>query len=921
MSFSNLISHKQVTRDLEDMINASRAEALTQIISSVVWIALFGVVSFFIASFSNPQARSSVELFGVMFLILLGLHLARKQLSFRLRAGVFVTILYIVSLISLFSLGIGGAGRPFLIGVAVLMTVLYGSQAGRWGTVGILATWLVVAIAYTVFGLQPSAPPASDSVLDWFSAGVGLLMVTVALVVPQRQFLETQVFAATISQQKDDLEKAQAQLERQTADLERASVEVKEANQRLQDQSRALERRAQQLTVSAEVARVASSFHDLATLLDATVSLISERFNFYHAGIFLVDDAREWAVLQAASSTGGKRMLARGHRLRVGQQGIVGYVTSHVQPRIALDVGADATYFNNPDLPDTHSEMAVPLKARGELIGALDVQSVERNAFTAEDTKVLQTLADQLGVAIENARLFESTQRSLEELRALQHEARRASLGQAGAATAFRYDGVDIRPMPQADLSPTEETPEVLQIPIAMGDQTFGRLEMKRQGAYWSSEDAELSTAVANRMALALENARLFETTRATLAETARSYNASRAVAAAQNLDDILRAVIEHAVEPPIERFVIGLLEFDRQQNVSAMRISAWWEPGQGAQLGGGGRSTVEQFPLLGHLRATSPLIIPAISESVVVDEKSRQLFAAQNVEGVAAIPMQTGGTLVGVFLAETRLAHEFTKLEVQTLQSLADQAAVAIENIRLLEETQRRVAELATLNNLSQALTSQLDIRALTNLVGERICGIFNVKDAYVALYDGRTNMIEFPYHVENGTPLYRPPFPMGQGLSSIVIRTKKPLLINENAQQKSAELGAVITGQVAQSFLAVPIIVGDNVIGLISVQSVDESGRFSEADVRLLSTIAFSVGVGIQNARLFEQTQQRVRREAQINAITSKLRSSLSIEGILDTAAQELGRALGLPKVTIELQPGAQPSAPANQPTPAGD
>ena len=133
----------------------------------------------------------------------------------------------------------------------------------------------------------------------------------------------------------------------------------------------------------------------------------------------LLDDAREYAVLMAANSEGGKRMLARGHKLRVGQTGIVGYATGTGKPRIALNTGTDMVYFNNPDLPETHSEIALPLRVRDQIIGALDVQSTEPNAFANEDIEVLSTLADQVSIAIQNARQFEQTRKALSEAEAL----------------------------------------------------------------------------------------------------------------------------------------------------------------------------------------------------------------------------------------------------------------------------------------------------------------------------------------------------------------------------------------------------------------------------------------------------------------------------------------------------------------------
>ncbi len=167
------------------------------------------------------------------------------------------------------------------------------------------------------------------------------------------------------------------------------------------------QRRATQLAAAAEVARDATAILDVDQLLDETVHLISEQFGFYHAGVFLLDEGEKFAVLRAASSEGGRRMLERGHRLPVGKVGIVGHVASTGEPRISLDVGLDAEHYAHSDLPDTRSEMALPLKVRGRVIGVLDVQSTQESAFSEEDVRILQTLADQLAAAIANARLFQ----------------------------------------------------------------------------------------------------------------------------------------------------------------------------------------------------------------------------------------------------------------------------------------------------------------------------------------------------------------------------------------------------------------------------------------------------------------------------------------------------------------------------------
>src|SRR5919108_140765 len=183
-----------------------------------------------------------------------------------------------------------------------------------------------------------------------------------------------------------------------------------------------LQRRAKQFESIAHVARTISSTRNLDVLLSQITTVISQEFGFYHVGIFLLDTAKEYAVLSAANSPGGKYMLERGHRLRIGETGLVGFVTATGKPRVAMDTGADAVFFDNPDLPETRSEMALPLHVGEDIIGALDVQSTEPNSFLQEDINILSTLADQVSIAIQNARQFEETRKVLNESEVLSRQ-------------------------------------------------------------------------------------------------------------------------------------------------------------------------------------------------------------------------------------------------------------------------------------------------------------------------------------------------------------------------------------------------------------------------------------------------------------------------------------------------------------------
>jgi GAF domain-containing protein len=284
------------------------------------------------------------------------------------------------------------------------------------------------------------------------------------------------------------------------------------------EQSQDLERRTSQLQAAAEIGRAVSTIHNINDLLERSSTLISNRFNFYHAGIFLVDETGRFAVLRAANSEGGKRMLARSHRLAVGQQGIVGYVTSTGRPRIALDVGADAIFFNNPDLPQTRSELALPLISGDRILGALDVQSDQPGAFTNEDVTVLQVLADFLAVAIENARLFLESQTALESIRHAYGELSERSW----VDRLENVSGIGFRSLDQGVFSlgaeplasgPTEG--QKLSIPIRVRETLIGYVDAYKSSTRgeWTKEELDTMDALVDQLGVALESARLFENT------------------------------------------------------------------------------------------------------------------------------------------------------------------------------------------------------------------------------------------------------------------------------------------------------------------------------------------------------------------------------------------------------------------------
>jgi len=313
---------------------------------------------------------------------------------------------------------------------------------------------------------------------------------------------------------------------------------VQERTQQLAQQYETLQFRSKQLQTVSDVARGVVSTRDLETLLSTVTNLISERFNFYHVGIFLNDSNNENAVLRAANSAGGRKMLARGHKLQIGQVGIVGFVSGSGQPRIATDVGQDAVFFNNPDLPDTKSEMALPLKVGDKTIGALDVQSTESNAFSVEDVELFTTLADQVAIAINNNQLNEDTSKALIEAERihrqyLNQEWTRQSTEANVSSIRYSSEGLQIfseelpevnmvfetsRPVfkTQKDPLATDQYNSSLTVPILLYGEPIGVIHLQDSDTKplsWSQNDLITVQEVANQVPNLLKNARLFEET------------------------------------------------------------------------------------------------------------------------------------------------------------------------------------------------------------------------------------------------------------------------------------------------------------------------------------------------------------------------------------------------------------------------
>ncbi len=359
-----------------------------------------------------------------------------------------------------------------------------------------------------------------------------------------------------------------------------------------------LERRSLQLAASAEVSRAATSILEAERLVQQVVELIRERFDLYYVGLFLVDATGDWAVLQAGTGEAGRAMLARGHRIKIGE-GMVGWSVAHAQARVALEAGRDAVRLATAELPDTRSEAALPLRSRGQVLGALTVQSTQTGAFDQGIITALQTMADQVAVAVDNARLFTESQVALEAERRIYGEVGRQAwdkLLRSRTDWGYRYAHKSIAPakgdwravMRQAARTgqTVQRSPEpaaggdgavepTLAIPLKLRGQVVGVLGFRRgeSDEWWTTEAVTLLETLAEQMSVALESARLYQDTQRRAEYERLTGEVTASMRETLDVDAVLQTAVHEM------RQILGLAEVE-------VRMGIGLAPGE-AEVGG----------------------------------------------------------------------------------------------------------------------------------------------------------------------------------------------------------------------------------------------------------------------------------------------------------------------------------------------
>ena len=640
-------------------------------------------------------------------------------------------------------------------------------------------------------------------------------------------------------------------------------------------------------------------------------------------------------------------------------------------------------------VPGTQMEksfMAVPILVGGAALGMVSISNYEKeNAFGDSDIRLLQTVVSAMSVALENARLFDETQRLLKITEDRATELSVINSIQQGLAAeldpqaiieltgdklreTLQTEDLGIRlydaqnnlihyvyeyiqgerreypskpPVPGgtferifktrqpfirntlaerealglALLPNTEAAKSSVNVPIIGSDRVIGVIIVQSHEKEYAFSDAQvrLLQTVAASMGVSLENGRLFDETQRLLKETEQR-NAELAIinavqqALVSNLDmkSIYQAVGRKLTEIfSVQSAAIYTVDF----NTKVMTYEFAYEQGKEWEI--------EPKPATGlHLNVINQVL--SSRKSFVVNTNFNE-YASQfadfqssrsrNPKSLCAVPILIReNSITGISLQHLEKENFFDESALRLLETISSAAGVALENARLFDETQRllqeteeRAAELGAISTVTQALVAETELDNMIQLIGSQMRDTFNADIAYLALLDQQTGIIQFPYQYGDDIP----PTPIGEGMTSRIIRDGKPLIFNRNIEEQSSVLGIQRQGRKARSYLGVPIKAGRETIGALSVQSTQKEGVFDEDSLRLLSTVAANAGAAIKTARLHAETQRRAREMSTLaevgRDISSSLEATTVLEGIANHARELLSgdlSALFLPE-----------------------
>lgn len=476
------------TADQQQISAAARKQKLLNLVLLGLAVPgfIFGVIMLVLWAFGRVPVSGALAGLGVQPFYLLSYWMAKRGWV-RMAAYIPVAAVFLAMVGGSYQMGIGHVTYIGYAMATLAAGILIGPVQGI--LFAMLSTIAHVSIGYLQISgrLAQAILPQATFIPDGIGLGLGLLVIIAFTDIYSREISgalqREQALSETFKENQSNLEATIAQ---RTRDLSRRLVQIRTA---------------------AEISRSIGAILEPEQLLSQVVNLILDRFNLYYVGAFQLDDTGKYAILRAGTGEAGEMMLAEGHHLAVGGSSMIGWALSNREPRIALDVGDEAVRFNNPHLPHTRSELALPILAGNTVLGALSIQSDQPEAFDQDDITVLQGIADSLATALENARLFQQVESNLEEIKSLH----RNYLAEAWREFV-RYTG-PLKYQYESDLFASNASPpeRTVKYPIILRDHVIGELTVETDTTNFSPEENAFIEGVINQAALSLENARLLE--------------------------------------------------------------------------------------------------------------------------------------------------------------------------------------------------------------------------------------------------------------------------------------------------------------------------------------------------------------------------------------------------------------------------
>ena len=494
--------------------------------------AVLGLIVSILFAFATSFEKDSTILFGCFGVFFLSLaFFALRRLSYWFRSITALTMVFVFANVIYFSTGWTGIALTLLLIFSFLSTTLLFQGPSRIGLFLSLTTLLLWGTLSIISG--------GGLASSINSLAIDLLIILLAGFCVNFTINSLKTRYLLIHQKNQSLEQEQKEL----------LIQV-------QQQTDTLERRVRQLRTASEITRTISSILDPQTLIHQVTDAVKEQFDLYYVGVFLVDPLREFAVLQYGTGEAGRKMLANRHRLAVGGFSMIGWTTQTRKPRIALDIGEEAVHFDNPLLPDTRSELALPINTPNTLYGAMTIQSDRSGAFDQDDILVLQSIADSLAIAFENDNLFQRTQKTLEEIRVLN----KAYVQQAWGEAREIYGDLHMT-YENPDVQVTSLKTKTVKVPIFLRDEVIGEINVEVSGDEIQKEQLEFLESISSQTSVALENARLLDETQRAAAKEQKLNDLSTQFSRALTIEEILKtAVIEFGKLPLVSEASISLI-------------------------------------------------------------------------------------------------------------------------------------------------------------------------------------------------------------------------------------------------------------------------------------------------------------------------------------------------------------------------